>query len=276
MVAGLAGILLSMGLVNQRINLPIQAGGGLFFLLGLLLILIMPENGFRPTPRQDRNTWQHMAYTFRQGLGMVKRRRALLTILAIGLFYGLYSEAFDRLWVKLLVDNFTLPALGQLRPEAWFAVLRAVGMVLSIAATEVARRKLDAGQVGQIATGLFAVTGALIAGLLVFATAGVLGVAVAAYWLIGVARSVIEPLYTAWVNHRLDSSVRATVLSMSSQVDAIGQIAGGPALGLVGSLVSVRAAIAAAAFVLSPVLWLFTRARRDGEVEMALEQDAVS
>jgi DHA3 family tetracycline resistance protein-like MFS transporter len=87
-------------------------------------------------------------------------------------------------------------------------------------------------------------------------------VALIAYWLIAVARNVIGPLYMAWVNQRLDSGVRATVLSMSSQVDAIGQIAGGPGVGLVGSLVSVRAALLASASILSPALLIFPRAIR--------------
>jgi hypothetical protein len=43
----------------------------------------------------------------------------------------------------------------------------------------------------------------------------------------------IDPLYTAWISQRIDSSVRATVLSLSSQVDAFGQIMGGPGVGWV-------------------------------------------
>ena len=49
------------------------------------------------------------------------------------------------------------------------------------------------------------------------------------------ARSVIGPVYTTWVNQSLDSRVRATVISMSSQVDAIGQIGGGPLVGVIGT-----------------------------------------
>jgi DHA3 family tetracycline resistance protein-like MFS transporter len=56
--------------------------------------------------------------------------------------------------------------------------------------------------------------------------------------------------------------VRATVISMSGQVDAIGQIASGPLVGLVGNLVSVRAALSCTGFILAPVLALFARAQR--------------
>ena len=52
---------------------------------------------------------------------------------------------------------------------------------------------------------------------------------------------------------------------MSSQVDAIGQILGGPVLGAIGLRFSVQAAIMASGLVLSPVLALYARAIRREE-----------
>ena len=86
-------------------------------------MLIMPETGFHPTPREDRNTWQHMWHTFNQGVKAVRSRPRLMNIVFIGLFYGLYSEGFDRLWVKHLLDNFELPVLFGNNQVAFFAVL---------------------------------------------------------------------------------------------------------------------------------------------------------
>ena len=86
--------------------------------------------------------------------------------------------------------------------------------------------------------------------------------AVGMIWLIDVFRSLNSPLYTTWVNQRLDPQVRATVLSMSSQVDAIGQITSGPVLGVIGSKISVRAAITASGLLLAPILGLLLRALR--------------
>ena len=50
----------------------------------------------------------------------------------------------------------------------------------------------------------------------------------------------------------LPPGVRATVLSMLGQAEAFGEVCGGPLLGLVGSLRSVRAALLGAALVLLP------------------------
>ncbi len=77
-----------------------------------------------------------MARTFRNGLAMLRKRPALYTILGIGLFYGLYSEAYDRLWVKLILDNFSFPALGPLKPDSWFGVISAIGLLLGAVATD--------------------------------------------------------------------------------------------------------------------------------------------
>lgn len=81
-------------------------------------------------------------------------------------------------------------------------------------------------------------------------------------------RSIITPLYAAWFNLRIDDPrVRATMFSVSSQVDAIGQIGGGPVVGAIGN-VSIRAALVTSALILSPVLPLYAYAiRRGGGIE---------
>ncbi|MEJ2013462.1 MAG: hypothetical protein P8X64_14710, partial [Anaerolineales bacterium] len=61
-------------------------------------------------------------------------------------------------------------------------------------------------------------------------------------------------------NQRLESGTRATVLSMSSQVDALGQIFGGPGVGVIAKSVSVVAAIFTSGLLLSPAIFLIRRA----------------
>lgn len=242
------------------VNVPIQVGGLLVMLVGLFLAFFMPETGFKPTPREERSSWQHLWHTFRLGLETVRGRKDLMTILLIGLFFGLFSEGFDRLWTKHLVDSFG-PEVGGMEPVLWLGFLRGAGVLLSVAAAEWARRKIPTDNPVGIAKSLFGVSVLLIVGLFGFALAGGLWPALAFYLLISMTRNVIGPVYDAWVNRGLDSGVRATVLSMGSQVDAIGQIAGGPGVGLIGSLISVRAALATSALILIPVLPLFRRAQ---------------
>jgi DHA3 family tetracycline resistance protein-like MFS transporter len=98
--------------------------------------------------------------------------------------------------------------------------------------------------------------------LFAFALAGHFALALAAYLLASACRDLHYPLSTAWANQSIDSRVRATVLSMNSQVNAFGQVAGGPVVGLIGRNVSIRAALATSALILTPVLGLYARAMR--------------
>lgn len=261
-LGALLGALAGAGLATLRLNLPIVLGGALFLALALALALLMPERGFRPAPRAARAAWPALGETFLAGARLVRGRPLLLTILGIAVFTGMASEGFDRLWIAHLLAEFSLPALGPLAPVAWFGLIAVVSQLLGLAATEVARRRLDATSHRAVSRTLFALDGLLAAGMLAFTLAGSLGLALAAYWAVAALRTVAGPLTTAWLNQRLDPRVRATVLSMRGQADAFGQVAGGPALGALGTAVSLRAALLAATAALLPALLLYARAVR--------------
>jgi len=263
---GLFASLIGMGgaalIGGQNVALPIQVGGLGVILIGIVLALVMPETGFHPTPKEDRNTWQQIGHTFKAGVAAVRARPRLMTVLGIGLFYGLYSEGFDRLWVKHLLDTFELPILFGNNEVAFFSALRATGTVLTIFALRFVEKRLDASQPQAIGRAMFLITGLISAALIGYALSPLLGLALGLYLLIDVVRDIAMPLYTAWVNQKLDPGTRATVLSMSGQVDAIGQIAGGPGVGLIANLFSVVAAITTSGLLLSPALILIGRANR--------------
>jgi DHA3 family tetracycline resistance protein-like MFS transporter len=159
---GLFASLIGMGaaiLVGaNNVALPIQVGAVGVVLIGITLMIIMPETGFHPTPREDRNTWQHMWHTFRQGTLAVRSRPRLMNIVFIGLFYGLYSEGFDRLWVKHLLDNFELPVLFGDNQVAFFAALRVAGALLTILAVRLVEKRVDSTSPLAIGRAVFLVT----------------------------------------------------------------------------------------------------------------------
>lgn len=261
LAGALVGMLIAIPLGNIAVNLPIVSGGVMVALIAVALTLFMSEHGFKPVRREDRNTWQHMGDIFNKGLNAVRARPTLLAILGVGLVYGLYSEGWDRLWVKYLVDHFTLPSIFGMNEVAFFGLLRAGGMVLSILATRIVEKRLDANHAPSVARYMLGITMLLSGAILLFAFSPALAVSIAAVWLVSITRNVMGPLYDAWVNQRLDSDTRATVISMSGQVDAIGQVASGPIAGLI-SLWSIRAAIMGASLLLLPALPLISRANR--------------
>jgi len=249
-------------------SLIVTSGAGRL-LLALSLILLMAETGFHPARPETRTTWQHLADTLRKGVRTVRARPALLSILGVGLFYGLYSEGFDRLWVKHLLDRFGVPGIFANNPVAFFSLLSAASALVSIVAVRLVEKRLDPQQPGAVGRLMLGITAGIAAGLAAFAWAPRLGLALFVYLLIAALRNLAGPLTDVWVNRRLDPDVRATILSMSSQVDSIGQIAGGPALGLLANLVSVRLAITVSGALLTPALAVIRRANQlpSGEAE---------
>jgi len=272
-IGALVGTAASAALGSLRINLPIVLGGGMFVTLAIALALVMPERGFREAPRsgatghlpaapEERNPWRGMARTLRDGVAMIRLRPALLTILATGAIFGMSSEGFDRLWTPHLLHDITLPRYGGLSPAIWFGIILAVGRILSLGAAEIARRRVVTTSHRSVAGTLLGVHAGLALRVGVFALTRSFPLALAMLWVIDPLRDVKDPLYTAWVNQRLEPRVRATVNSMAGQADALGQILGGPALGLIAEGASVGAAIFVAALLLAPGLALFARTLR--------------
>ena len=263
---GLAAIPVSILLAQGSIATPILVSGVLFWFLGVYLIRFMPETGFAPAPRENRTTWQHMGQTLRTGASMLRVRPALVGILTIGLFIGLYSEGFDRLWNAHILEQFTLPNLFGLKMITWFGVMEAAPQLLTILAVSQVQKRADTSRTPSLVRALAGLSAALIVSLLVFALAGAFWLAAVSVIAIGVVRSLIWPLYTAWVNHRLDSNVRATVLSMSGQVDSIGQISSGPLLGIIARRYGIRTGLLGSVLLLLPVLPLLLRQLKNGEL----------
>ncbi|PKN78834.1 MAG: hypothetical protein CVU47_11610, partial [Chloroflexi bacterium HGW-Chloroflexi-9] len=175
-------------------------------------------------------------------------------------------ESFDRLWGFLLIEEVGVP--GMLNDVVVFTGLYVISQLGGIAIIRLVELRTALGRERSVTTALLLLNGTIVLAMLAFGLAPVFGVALAAYWVTVWARNAEEPFFTAWVNRGLDPATRATVLSTVGQANAIGQIAGGPAFGLIAQLATVRAAIAAAALVLLPALPLYARERRraDGEV----------
>jgi len=257
-IGDLIGIPISVALASIMIQLPIALGGFLMMLLGFFLIFFMPETGFKPTPREDRTHWGSMKGTVRDARQVAKRQPILMSILVIGLFYGLYSEGVDRLWQAHLLHNFTFPSLGALKPVVWFGIIRIVALTLVLIGTEITRRCVDTRHSNPIIFTLLICSCIMIAALAGFALSSLFGWALVFFWCFGTARGIIGPFYEIWLNQRIDDpSVRATMFSVSGQADALGQICGGPGIGAIAKLISIRAALLTSASLLLPVLPLY-------------------
>jgi DHA3 family tetracycline resistance protein-like MFS transporter len=231
--------------------------------MAAVLVFVMPERHWSPVPRAGRSVVRSMGDTLARAAAAVRLVPALLTILAISFVAGAGSEAFDRLRELHILSNFTLPLAPRLPVITWFALINLVSLAASIAAVEVARRRIDTESHLGAARTLLVLDVVLIAMVLAFALAVSFEMAALSYLVTRIVRRVAMPIASAWINLGLTSDVRATVHSMNSQADALGQIAGGPLLGWLAVAVgSTRPAMLAVAAILVPSLYLYLRTIR--------------
>jgi len=195
-----------------------------------------------------------------------------MNIVFIGLFYGLYSEGFDRLWVKHLLDTFELPILFGNNQVAFFAALRVAGAILTLLTVRFVEKRVDSTSSLAIGRAVLVVTGIISVALIGFALSPLIALSLGLYLVINVLRNVQIPLQTAWVNQKLDSQVRATVHSMFGQVDAIGQVLGGPMVAVIASVGSAVASLVTSGLLLTPALFFIGRANLQSRDEV--EADA--
>ncbi len=268
-VVGLVG-LVGIGLLSLRAS--VIAGGAITAACGLLCVFLMPETGFRRRPRAERGSAvAEMRSTAVTGARYAWAAPVILLLVGVELFMGMSSEAFDRLKEAHFLRDIGLP--GHLNPVLWFGLFWLVGMVLGFVATGWLIKRFERGGRAVLTSSLFAFTFMELVAMLVFALTGSTWVAIAALLGVFFARDLGGPLHMIWLNEQItDSSVRATVLSISGQADAIGQAGGGPVLGLIGNVWGIGTALAAGALAIGPALGLYARAIRHGGRGPELEE----
>jgi DHA3 family tetracycline resistance protein-like MFS transporter len=176
----------------------------------------------------------------------------------------LYSEAWDRLAQPRLLETFQFPTLNglQLSTIEWFGILNFIFILVGIGANEFAKRRVDTSQSQQTLKALQFSYAGMVAAMVVFILTSQFFLAIGAMVIFNALRNITFPLENTWVNQQIDSKVRATVLSMAGQVDAIGQVAGGPILGATGRAFSLSTALWVSAATLATSVPLYQRLRK--------------
>jgi len=259
---GFLGTLAAGGLGLIALRVPIVVAGVTLVLLAVGLAVAMPERHFHPTPRGDRETFGHLRDQFVAGLAVARGRRVVRVFLLVSVLVGLSSEVFDRLWQVRVLDTFAMPSFLGSDPAVAFTVFALIGSVVSLLASGASSRWLPARVVEEnpgLPVALAAA--AQVVAVVGVALLGQLWLVLLALWLHNASSAFSAPIQATWLNRNLESSSRATVLSMNSQANAIGQVAGGPPLGALATRTSIPVALLVAAVVQLPSVLAFLRVR---------------
>jgi MFS transporter, DHA3 family, tetracycline resistance protein len=264
-IGSLVGIPLSVALASMQLPLPLWVSGAGFWGLAGLLLLTMPEQGYRPAAPAQRHAWQGLRDTLRASLATIRGRAALRLVLVITVIYGMSSEAVSRLAPLHLLGTIGRPS--SFAEATWFGILQAGSSLGGAVVTWRLSQTTELHKAQRIMQILLALTVVMLLATLLFALARVFWLALLAVWMTRWMRIAMRPLVVAWANRGLAPGARATVLSMFSQAEALGEVCGGPLLGLVGTLHTVRTALVGAAMVLLPALPLYGQALRHSKQE---------
>jgi hypothetical protein len=266
----LTGLLVFGAVGLYSLRAAVIGCGALEVAIGLACIVLMPETGFRRNAGVVRErALVELRTTATNGIRFVRGQTLVLLLVATELFAGFGAEAFDRLTEAHVIRDVGFPAW--LDPIVGFGAVSVVVMVFGFCAVGRVIRRVDRGGTASVARMLVVFTLATIAGQIVFALGGSFWFVMAVFLAALIARGLLAPLYTTWLNRQItDSSVRATVLSISSQANAIGQAAGGPLLGVIGNVFGIPAALVAGALTTLPAAALYVRALRYGGKEPEL------
>lgn len=221
-IGSFIGILTSVAIGSLfTVQIAILFAGAALLLIALLSIFWIPETKFVPITQGKPSHLHHMKRALQSSWNVIQSDRTLLSLASITLFMGLASEGFDRLWGAHFIENFQL---NEHYTVYWFGLFYALTFLLNIGLLK---------WMEQIATSHFArllmwLNTLLILFMIYFAFTTHFIVAVVLYLCVASLRNVNHPLMNIMMNKQLESKGRATTLSFYGQVDAFGQVAGGP------------------------------------------------
>lgn len=237
---------------SMSVQTTILIAGSLLVMLAFVVWRVAPETKFEPITRVGTSNLLQAKRTVQDGYAHVRGNTILVGLAAITLVWGLASEGFDRLWGAHLIETFRL---SEEAAVYWFGLFYAVAFLLNMFVLKIVEMYVK----GRYAKVLYGFNVLLIVTMLAFAWAGQFWLAVLLYWTIAALRNVHYPLMSVMTNERLPSKGRATILSMFGQVDAFGQVAGGPLIGLLALYTSIQGGLAASALLLVPMLYFLRK-----------------
>jgi MFS family permease len=248
-LTGAAAGLVAFGALAWGTDLPtalVTAGlamGG----LGVFVAIRFPERHFVPAAPDER--WRHAVSTLRGGVRLAVGDREILLVVVAWLLVNGSGEGYGRLVEKRLLSlGFGDGGDAVL----WFAALGVVTLVLSAIVLRAVEARIDGPGVARRTFVAGCAVG--VAGLVLFAAApdprwalvGTLLVSGSAH-----PGAVLRAVGEIWVNRRTASAVRATVHSLLSQAEHVGEIVFGLLLASLAAATSLTASLVASAVLLA-------------------------
>ena len=231
------------------VRIAIVVVGILAIALAGWMTVALREDHFTPGREHERG----FVETLREGFSVVRTRPRLRLLVVVLFTLDMGSEVVDRLGHKRFLDEGGWDDSSLIGLWVLFTVLSLAGLIVNA----FAGRALDRGfGVARLAVILLAIASA---GAFLTASTAIVVVIGLGLMLQDATRESLWPVMEGWANRDAPSEVRATVHSLMGQTTALGELAGGLALGALAQATSIRAAVFVAAGLWAVSALLATR-----------------
>lgn len=237
------------------VQIAILIAGGLLILVAIVASRFIPETKFISIAREDTSSIKQIKGALKESLSLIKGNTILLLLAAITLFTGLASEGFDRLWGAHFIEGFQMDEEDAVY---WFGAFYAIAFLLNMGLLKIVETYVKE----RFALVLVLLNSLLVGAIIYFSIVDEFLIAAILYWGIASLRAVNYPLVSVMTNKQLHSQGRATTLSMYGQLDAFGQVAGGPIVGVIAFYTSIQGGMITSALLIIPTLYFLWKLRK--------------
>ena len=257
MTGGVLSIIPSIILAGIKPHLPFITAAVLYVLLMFLLLVRMSEKGFVRSTNKVKGSLSVLPEGFWSRL---KANHLMVIGIVTSICIAVTMETSMRFMPHVMLnlqDMPNIPFLNDFTFNAsngaesselgWFGIIEGGGYVAALLGTLIVGKLVNTQRLISISRALTFLT--LLASLsaLVFGTANGFLIALFSYWLLIALEESMYPIRIAFVNRGVQSSERATLISIINQATSFGEMSTGPIMATVSVIKSVPFALIASA-----------------------------
>lgn len=247
-ICSFLGIVMSMILsLILSIKITLLLSGLFLIILSIWASFNMKEKNFIPLKLDKSKLTGNFLITVKKSIKLILADKILVQMVIITLIFGLSSEGFDRLWEMHLLNGFKLS-----EKESIYIVgaLSAIVFLINILLIKSMEKNIKNNKL------LFVINSILICTIIIFALSKNFVLAASMLIVSNSLKSINYSIFNIIINEQLEARGRATMLSMFGQLDSIGQITGGPLIGLISYHFGTSVGICFTGLFLFPIVML--------------------
>ena len=253
MAGGILSIIPSIVLAGINPRLPFITAAFFYASLMVFLLLHMPETGFiRRTSRiKGRVSILPEGFWLR-----LKTNHLMFIGIVTSVCIGVTMETSMRFMPHIMLNLQNMPSISFMNyltfgttndvessELGWFGIIKGGGYLAALFGTFLVGKVVKTESILSVSRALTFSTFVLGLSALVFGAANGFVLALFSYWLLIAVEESMYPLRIAFVNRGVQSSERATLISIISQSTSFGEMSAGPIMAIISVVKSVYFAL---------------------------------